>query len=85
MSEYLEFKLPTKDDYLVEYHDVLSDIYPDGSPLFTLLDQVRKTQASAIEEYLNLRIRPRPWFLPDFLWRFLVSKIIYVQYFKDQS
>lgn len=49
---------------------------------FDSLDKIRNEHIGAIESYLKLRIRPKPFYLPSFLWKFILSKIVYLQYFK---
>lgn len=52
------------------------------SPLLEMLEKIRENETSAIENYLKLRIRKKPLYLPNFLWKFILSKLVYIQYFK---
>ncbi len=52
----------------------------ERSPLLDMLNKIREMETSAIESYLKLRIRKKPFYLPKFLWQFILSKLVYIQY-----
>ena len=81
-QDYIKFKLKNKKDYSNEFHDELLDICAEQSPLWKMMMQNIKDKSSAIEEYLALRIRKKPLWLPNFLCKFVLSKLVYLQYFK---
>lgn len=81
-EEYLTQKLKTAKHYEFNYHDELLELSVKQSPLWELMRQVTTAQTSAIESYLKLRIRKRPFYLPNFLWKFLLSKVVHLQYLK---
>lgn len=35
-----------------------------------------------VEEYIRLRIRPKPKLLPDKLWKWMLHKLLVLEYFK---
>ena len=55
------------------------------SPLLEMLDKIRENETSAVENYLKLRIRKKPWYIPNFLYKFILSKLVYIQYFNPRS
>jgi len=79
---WLSHKLKNSKDYKTDYHEEMVELIGKKSPLLDLLEQVRSEQTSAIENYLKLRIRPKPFYLPKLLWKFILSKLVYLQYFK---
>jgi len=77
-----QIKLKTSKDYDSDYHQELVKLVTRKTPFIDLLEQVRDEQTSAIENYLKLKIKSKPIYLPRFLWKFLLSKLVYIQYFK---
>jgi len=79
---WLSQKLKSSKDYEADYHFEMVELIAEKSPLLDLLEQVRNEQTSAIENYLKLRIKSKPFYLPRFLWKFILSKLVYLQYFE---
>lgn len=81
-ENYMKMKLKNKKDYSFDYHDELLAISVEQSPLWELIRKTITAQTDAVEEYLKLRIRSKPLYLPNFLWKFILSKLVYLEYFK---
>lgn len=84
-QDYIKMKLKTAKDYESDYHTEMIELIADRSPLSDLVDQIRIEQTTAIENYLKLRIRKKPLWLPNFLWKFVLSKLVYLQYFNSRN
>ncbi len=43
--------------------------------------QKQFNQSRIIENYCRMRIRPRPYWIPNLIWKYLLKKMVYLQYF----
>jgi len=77
MKHYL-----SRENYKNLIAEELGEILINRSPLFDLMKAISGIQGEIIESYLKLRIRKKPFYLPNFLWKLILSKLVYIQYFK---
>ena len=47
-----------------------------------IVKRAAEEHAYQIEEYIKLRIQSKPWWLPEFIWHFLLRRLLILQYFK---
>lgn len=79
-QDYIKMKL--SDSTATMSRGNIMELIFKRSPLLEMLEKIRENETSAIENYLKLRIRSKPLYLPNFLWKFILSKLVYLQYFK---
>lgn len=51
----------------------------------SILNKIEKAQydmAFKIERYIKLHIRPKPWWMPERVWHFVLSKFLVLEEFK---
>ena len=75
MKQYL-----SKENYKNLIAEELGGLLADRSPLFDLMKRISAIQGEIVESYLKLRVRKKPLWLPNFLWKFILSKLVYIQY-----
>lgn len=81
LSNYYSFKLKTRDDYIRELAEEMSE----PTPFIELLKKIREKKASALEEYCRLRIQPKPFWIPQFIWERLLKRILVLEYFQKEN
>ena len=53
--------------------------------LKTIGKEVQFNQSQMIEDYCRLVIKPRSWWIPNLIWRYLVKKMISLQYIQGEE
>lgn len=46
-----------------------------------IVEKASEEMAQKVERYIELHIRPKPWWLPDFLWKKLLGKLLILDEF----
>jgi hypothetical protein len=42
-----------------------------------------ETRSAKSKTFLQLRLRPRPWWLPTAIWRWLLARLLLLEYFPE--
>lgn len=68
--------------WLLQHPEVNEPLFGDGEDL-TFIQKVKEAQKArmqTVEDYIQLAIQPKPKWLPGFIWNWLLSKIISLQF-----
>lgn len=50
-----------------------------------IVEDTQKEHLAKIETYLSLRIQSKPKWLPAFLWKAILRRVLVIRYFKERS
>lgn len=58
----------------------VSDVSKPGSVLDEMVFAVSVERARVLEERLRMIVRPKPRWLPEFIWRRVLARLLYIEH-----